>query len=203
MNTDITGINGLKEQTDATNRVIRLGLDLNDPSKAKNILEALEAALLNFKGTIIAVSHDRYFIKKLSTRILELNPRYSESGGYIDYKDGYEEFINYKKNYLDNINGGDKPAGNGDIDAEKERGIAEQEEQRQIKKRREQEEKEKKSTETEIKKTEKRIAELDYMIKDDEVEANYVKLNEIYAEKIILEEKLEELYEKYYSFDDS
>ncbi len=36
--------------------------------------EALEEALLAFPGTILAVSHDRYFIDTLSTRIIELSP---------------------------------------------------------------------------------------------------------------------------------
>jgi len=176
-------------------------LILDEPTNHLDInsREALEAALLNFKGTIIAVSHDRYFIKKLATRILEINPEYS--GGYLDYKDGYEEYINYKKNYLSYILSGDA-AQNYAVDPEKEQKIIEQENQKQLKKRQDQLEKEKKSTEAEIKKTEKRMAELDYMIKDDEVEADYVKLNEIYEEKNILEETLEMLYEKYYGYDE-
>jgi chromosome segregation ATPase len=75
----------------------------------------------------------------------------------------------------------------------------EQEEARKAKRRQEQLEKAQRAAELEIKRIEKRMAELDFMIKDDEVEANYVKLNEIYEEKNILEEKLEELYEKFYS----
>jgi len=46
------------------------------------------------------------------------------------------------------------------------------------------------------------LAELDYMIKDDEIEADYVKLNEIYEEKDILEKNLENLYEKFYRYEE-
>ena len=175
-------------------------LILDEPTNHLDInsREALEAALLNFKGTVIAVSHDRYFIKKLSTRILEINPDYA--GGYIDYKDGYEEYINYKKNYLSYMLSGESRQNNA-VDPEKEKRLIEQEYQRQLKRKQDQLEKEKKSTEAEIKKAEKRMAELDYMIKDDEVEADYVKLNEIYEEKNILEEQLEMLYEKYYGYE--
>jgi len=171
-------------------------LILDEPTNHLDInsREALEAALAKFNGTIIAVSHDRYFIKKLATRIFELDP--AHKGGYLDYKDGYEEFVNYKKNYLSA-----PPPENNAIDPEKERRIIEQERARQIKRKQEQLERERESIESEIKKSEKRMAELDYMIKDDEVEADYVKLNEIYSEKITLEERLEELYEKYYSFE--
>ncbi|MCL1858800.1 MAG: ABC-F family ATP-binding cassette domain-containing protein [Oscillospiraceae bacterium] len=174
-------------------------LILDEPTNHLDInsREALEAALLNFKGTIIAVSHDRYFIKKLATRILEINPDYS--GGYIDYKDGYEEFVNYKKNYLSGLSLSDNINQNQGADPDKEQRIIGHERQRQLKKEQERLEKEKKSTEFEIKKTEKRMAELDYMIKDEEVVADYVKLNEIYEEKNILEERLEILYEKYYN----
>jgi len=173
-------------------------LILDEPTNHLDInsREALETALLKFNGTIIAVSHDRYFIKKLASRILEINPKYP--GGYIDYKDGYEELINYKKNYLTEIFDGAQQK--YIIDPEKEQRIIEQEKQRQIKRKQDQLEKEKKSTEAEIKKIEKRMAELDYMIKDDEIEADYVKLNEIYEEKNILEEQLEILYEKFYGF---
>ncbi|MCL2814030.1 MAG: ABC-F type ribosomal protection protein [Oscillospiraceae bacterium] len=173
-------------------------LILDEPTNHLDInsREALEAALQNFRGTIIAVSHDRYFIKKLATRIIELNPGYP--GGYIDYRDGYEEFLDYKRQYLTDADPNQK---NYAADPEKEQRIIEHERQKQIKKRQDQLEKEKKTTEFEIKMAEKRIAELDYMIKDDEVVADYAKLNEIYEEKNILEEKLEVLYEKYYDYE--
>ena len=175
-------------------------LILDEPTNHLDInsREALETALMNFRGTIIAVSHDRYFIKKLATRILEINPDYS--AGYIDYKYGYEEFVDYKRNYLHGSSFlPDKTGQNHETDPEKEQRIIEHEKQRQLKKRQDQLEKEKKTTELEIKSAEKRIAELNYMIKDDEVEADYVKLNEIYEELNVLEEKLETLYGKYYS----
>lgn len=169
-------------------------LMLDEPTNHLDInsREALETALLDFKGTIIAVSHDRYFMKKLATRIFEIDS--DLCGGFIDYKDGYEEYIEYKRNFLLN-NGTQEQAVPSDFARRQE-----QEELRKARKRQEQLEKEKRNTELEIKRIEKRIAELDYMIKDDEVEANYVKLNEIYEEKNILEEKLEELYEKFYAF---
>ena len=172
-------------------------LILDEPTNHLDInsREALEAALLNFKGTIIAVSHDRYFIKKLATRILEINPEYS--GGWLDYKDGYEEYVNYKKNYLSGLSGDIKQ--NQDTDPDKEQRIIKHEKQRQLKKEQDKLEKEKKAAELDIKKTEKRMAELDYMIKDEEVVADYAKLNEIYEERLVLEEKLEMLYEKYYN----
>ena len=63
--------------------------------------EALEAALEQFEGTIVMVSHDRYLIEKLATRILELQPGAEFPGDLLDYRvdhpgRGYTEFRDYK-----------------------------------------------------------------------------------------------------------
>ena len=50
--------------------------------------EALEEALLGFGGTLIVVSHDRYFINRLATKILWL-----ENGTLTEYKGNYDEFL--------------------------------------------------------------------------------------------------------------
>ena len=56
-------------------------LVLDEPTNHLDIdsREALESALEEFDGTIICVSHDRYFIEKLATRIIEIKP-----DGYVD-----------------------------------------------------------------------------------------------------------------------
>ena len=63
--------------------------------------ESLETALEQFEGTIVMVSHDRYLINKLATRILELKPGACFAGDLLDYRvdragDGYTEFSQYK-----------------------------------------------------------------------------------------------------------
>ncbi|MBQ7356221.1 MAG: ABC-F family ATP-binding cassette domain-containing protein [Clostridia bacterium] len=62
--------------------------------------EALENALLAFDGTIIAVSHDRYFINRIATRIIELSPT-SERGmldySLEDYDDAYTEYMRLRE----------------------------------------------------------------------------------------------------------
>ena len=57
-------------------------LILDEPTNHLDIdsREALEAALAAFDGTVVAVSHDRYFIEKLATRILEISPGHGISG---------------------------------------------------------------------------------------------------------------------------
>jgi len=60
---------------------------LDIPSK-----ELLLKALQEYQGTILFVSHDRDFITKLATRIIELTPN-----GVIDYQGNYEGYLYYKK----------------------------------------------------------------------------------------------------------
>ena len=74
-------------------------LILDEPTNHLDIdsREALESALEEFDGTIIAVSHDRYFIEKLANRIIELKPDGYVDGDMFDYKilhtgEAYTEF---------------------------------------------------------------------------------------------------------------
>ena len=69
-------------------------LILDEPTNHLDIesREALENALLSFDGTIIAVSHDRYFTKRLATRFVDLG----ENGR--DFRGTYDEYLLYKQN---------------------------------------------------------------------------------------------------------
>ena len=61
-------------------------LVMDEPTNHLDIgsAEALETALLAFPGTIVAVSHDRYFIDRIATRIIELDA--TAAGGMTDYR---------------------------------------------------------------------------------------------------------------------
>ncbi len=66
-------------------------LILDEPTNHLDITtkEILEQALSEFEGTIICVSHDRYFVNKISTRIIELHEGYFDN--YIGNYDYYLE----------------------------------------------------------------------------------------------------------------
>jgi len=68
---------------------------LDEPTNHLDILakEVLEEALQDYEGTIIFVSHDRYFIKKIATSIL-----YIEAGKAIYYPDGYGDYLELRVN---------------------------------------------------------------------------------------------------------
>ncbi|NLI61008.1 MAG: ABC-F type ribosomal protection protein [Clostridiales bacterium] len=54
--------------------------------------EELERALSEYPGTILMVSHDRYFLNKIANRIILL-----ESGGITEYLGNYQDYINKRK----------------------------------------------------------------------------------------------------------
>ncbi len=55
--------------------------------------EALEDAIMNYDGTIIVISHDRYFLNKVINKIFELN-----EDGIKQYLGNYSYYIEKKKN---------------------------------------------------------------------------------------------------------
>ena len=62
--------------------------------------EALESALTLFAGTVIAVSHDRYFINTLATRIIELDPtapRGCRDYALEEYDDAFAEYMRMRQ----------------------------------------------------------------------------------------------------------
>lgn len=80
-------------------------LVLDEPTNHLDIdsREALESALEQFDGTVLTVSHDRYFIDKLATRILMMKPGDAFPGDLLDYEidsahvgHGYTELLRYK-----------------------------------------------------------------------------------------------------------
>ncbi len=63
---------------------------LDEPTNNLDIpaREALEEALLNYRGTMFFISHDRYFLRKLATRVVELEDKKLQNflGGYDYYR---------------------------------------------------------------------------------------------------------------------
>lgn len=77
-------------------------LIMDEPTNHLDIgsCDALETALLAFEGTVVAVSHDRYFINRIATRIIELAPE--NDGGMLDckleeYDDAFAEYLRLRE----------------------------------------------------------------------------------------------------------
>ena len=67
---------------------------LDEPTNNLDIpaREALEDALLEYKGTLFFISHDRYFLRKLATRVVEL-----EQGKLVNYLGGYDYYRSHRR----------------------------------------------------------------------------------------------------------
>ncbi len=147
---------------------------LDEPTNHLDIpsREALEAALLDFGGTMLVVSHDRYFINKLSTRVLSIGMNGAESfeGGYDDYAAKIAEQSAEKPKAA-------KTMGKGGEDY----------------KRRKERESELRRTITAIKKCEERINELDGLIAKTNEEMSTPEAAADYARVMELTETLGKL----------
>ncbi|MBO5219091.1 MAG: ABC-F type ribosomal protection protein [Clostridia bacterium] len=165
-------------------------LILDEPTNHLDInsREALEGALEQFDGTIIAVSHDRYFISKLATRVLDLGIKPA-----LDYMGSYEEYRAYRDK-LDQAD--DAPAAEVVTEAKEQylRAKAQAADQRKLKTRM------RKNAE-ETKKLEAELEELAAALEDESIQADYVKVNELYTRQSEVEERLMELYEEAESFE--
>jgi ATP-binding cassette subfamily F protein 3 len=73
---------------------------LDEPTNNLDIpaREALEEALLGYRGTMFFISHDRYFLRKLATRVVDL-----EGGKLTNYLGGYDYYRSHRR--LDARNG--------------------------------------------------------------------------------------------------
>ncbi len=143
--------------------------------------EELENTLINYSGTMLIVSHDRYFINKLSSRILELN-----GNGITEYLGDYDYY--YEKKMLSKsipgiVKSVDVPVKVNDYKLKKELAA----EQRRLKTKL-------KKTEDMISLLENEISEIEQLMNSVEVQSDYEKLLEC-TQKLQL--KNDELNEQY------
>ena len=166
-------------------------LILDEPTNHLDITskEILESAINGYTGTVLYVSHDRYFINKTASRILELNNQ--ELTNYLGNYDYYLE----KKQALSSPS-----SETADAAPVKEPETAaaldwkaQKEEQARLRKK----ENDLKKTEAEIEALENRDAEIDELMAAPEICTDVAKLQELSKEKEQITEKLTVLYEKW------
>ncbi len=168
-------------------------LILDEPTNHLDISSrhALENALEQFDGTVIAVSHDRYFVKKLATRILDLGETDKKvfNGNYEEYKSYKEakaecEQIELKQTGATSQVSAKQSGG-------KEQFLAAKEQAAQARKL----EKRKKFVGEEIVRIEKELEEIAVRLEGEEA-SDYVIAGELYERQTALEESLLALYEE-------
>ena len=169
-------------------------LILDEPTNHLDIAskEILEEALNSYTGTVLYVSHDRYFINQTATRILDLTNQ-----SVVNYIGDYDYYLEKKEELTEKY----APTAQEATEEAKEETPSEgkltwqQQKEEQARKRKQ---------ENELKKVEKRIEELETRDKeiDDtlvlpDVCTNVGRCAELSREKEKIQAELEELYEKW------
>lgn len=169
-------------------------LVLDEPTNHLDIAskEILEHALNDYTGTLLYVSHDRYFINQTATRILDL-----VNQKFVNYIGNYDYYLEKKEEltaaYTSNVTVSDSSSS---ASAPSENKLSWQEQKEaQAKERKRQNELRK--TEERITALEERDSEIDQLMMKEEIFTNSVKCQELAQEKATIAEELEELYEKW------
>ncbi len=159
-------------------------LILDEPTNHLDIdsREMLEQALRDYDGTIITVSHDRYFIKELATAILEINKNGFDSG-YCYKKCSYDEYI--EKRIVK-----EAEAVRNDVGASK----ASFEEAKQKKNQFRSAKTKYAQTEAEIEQLENELNNVKLKQQDQEITSDYKLLNELFEKEKALEDRIDLLY---------
>ena len=181
-------------------------LILDEPTNHLDIAskEILEEALNNYSGTVLYVSHDRYFINSTASRILEL-----VNQTFVNYIGNYDYYLEKKEELtraytsgsapVSSVAGGSSSASSvsspdSDTAAAPGSKLSWQEQKEQQAKERKRKN-DLKKTEDEISRLEDRNAQIDHEMTLEEVYSNSVKCQELAEEHAANEKRLEELYE--------
>ena len=181
-------------------------LILDEPTNHLDIhsKEILEYALREYTGTLLIVSHDRYFINTVATRIFELRDKklYNFIGNY-DYYEAHKDVIYESKNAKETSKLGFNSISQKDTVSEKAvdtsgkdaylRTKEQQAKQRKL-------ENDIRKTEEKIEELEAQIAKIDEQICLPENATNAAKLSELSSKRQELEQMLETVYETWEAF---
>ena len=173
-------------------------LILDEPTNHLDIMskEILEDALNGYEGTILYVSHDRYFINRTAHRILDLT-----EGQFVSYVGNYDYYLEKHDTVMAAIEANapqnaDADSGVAAKAAESEVKLdwkAQKEEQARLRKK----ENDLKKCEEKIAELEARISEIDTEMSDPTIGTQVAKLQELTKEQTTCQEQLEKLYEQW------
>lgn len=156
--------------------------------------EALEQALAEYEGTVLFVSHDRYFVNRVASEIFELyNGHFVKYDGNYDYyvekRDSLRKLTESENGLIENTS--------EDIDVRTENASEaklDYKEQKRLKAEKEKHEKKIRALEEKISELEGKIKDIDDAFLVPENQKNSKKLNDLMAEQNAMKEDLEKLY---------
>ena len=148
--------------------------------------EELERALLEFPGTILMISHDRYFLNKLANRVIAM-----ESGGITEYLGNYDDYVNKKRELQALAEQKDKESVSKTISREERR-------RQRMERERSREERERlENLEGQIHQMEEEIKELESLMADPALYDDVDRMLDVQQRYAQVKEELEELYSKW------
>lgn len=159
---------------------------LDEPTNHLDIMsrEALEEAILSYDGTLIVISHDRYFLNKVIDKILELN------------EDGVKEFLGNYTYYCDKKKNPHRYEGLEEIQGKTKTQVAEErKKKREIEKELKAKTKKIKDTETEIANLEETLNEFQNMLCLEEIYSNPEKSQKVNKDISETQNQIDSLYE--------
>ena len=166
-------------------------LILDEPTNHLDIVskEILENALRKYTGTLLYVSHDRYFINQTATRIMDLT-----GNTLVNYIGNYDYYLE-KKEELTAIYAGvsAEEKKTESISATKLDWQQKKEEQAKLRKR----QNDLAKTESRIQELEERDSEIDTLMSQEEIFTNVSECLKLSKEKAAISEELEKLYIKW------
>ncbi len=178
-------------------------LILDEPTNHLDITskEILEQALNDYTGTILYVSHDRYFINQTASRILELvNQTFVNYIGNYDYYLEKKEELTAKYAPVSPKTSVNSKVTNPNTFSESQEPFGQKlswQEQKEAQARERKRKNDLKKTEERIAVLETRNQEIDELMTQEDIYSNSVKCQELAIEKSSNEEELETLYEQW------
>lgn len=168
-------------------------LILDEPTNHLDITskEILERALNDYTGTVLYVSHDRYFINQTATRILEL-----VNQTFVNYIGNYDYYLE-KKDELTAVYAASSELQTTDSSSSVSESKLSWQEQKEAQARERKRKNDLKKTEERIAFLEERDTEINDLMTQEEIYTNSVKCQELAHEKAAVAEELELLYERW------
>lgn len=164
-------------------------LVLDEPTNHLDIdsKEILEDALLKYEGTVLSISHDRYFLNKTVDKIFEMK------------EDGINTFLGNYDYYLEKTSDSEPEEENFKTKTEIEK---EKREEREERKKNKVLRKKKEKVEEEIATIEEKLSTIDSKLADSNTYSDYQLANDLSIERESLANTLDELYETWMELED-
>ncbi|MGN7943000.1 ABC-F family ATP-binding cassette domain-containing protein [Virgibacillus sp. 6R] len=152
--------------------------------------EILENALIDYPGTILFVSHDRYFINRIATKVFELS-----RDKVTEYLGDYDYYLMKKEEQLEieQLNKQEKESEKKDVEATQSTGKLSYQQEKELKKLERQKQRRIEEIEEQISQLEDQIEKNEKLLCDPEIYQNHEEVQKLNNENEQLQSKLEAL----------